>query len=48
MAKQASKMWHSQEPTSAFIEFEAGHIVNMDTPDHFNKTLKGYLDKYNL
>lgn len=41
MAKKASLMWHESEPKSKFIIFsDAGHIVNMDTPDEFNKVLK--------
>ncbi len=41
MAKKASAMWHKAEPKSKYIEFSnAGHIVNMDTPEQFNKALK--------
>lgn len=41
MAKKASKTWHEKEQESKYIEFQgAGHIVNMDTPDQFNKALK--------
>ena len=41
MAKKASVMWHESEPNSEYVEFSgAGHIVNMDTPEQFNKTLK--------
>ncbi len=41
MAKQASAMWHKSEPNSEYAIFHgAGHIVNMDTPQEFNKTLK--------
>lgn len=41
MAKKASKRWHELEPKSKYIEFlGAGHIVNMDTPDQFNKELE--------
>ena len=41
MAKKAALLWHESEPQSEFIEFEgAGHIVNMDTPEEFNKVLK--------
>lgn len=46
MAKKASIMWHKSEPSSAYIEFTgAGHIVNMDTPEQFNKVLKRQLCK---
>lgn len=41
MAKRASTMWHESEPDSEFVEFlGAGHIVNMDTPEAFNKILE--------
>ena len=41
MAKKASSMWHELEPNSQYVEFSgAGHIVNMDTPEQFNKVLK--------
>ena len=41
MAKKASVIWHKSEPDSEFVEFSgAGHIVNMDTPEQFNKVLK--------
>lgn len=41
MAKKASIMWHKSEPDSEYVEFSgAGHIVNMDTPEQFNKVLK--------
>ena len=40
-AKKASVIWHKSEPDSEFVEFSgAGHIVNMDTPEQFNKVLK--------
>lgn len=40
IAKKASIMWHESEPDSEYIEFsDAGHIVNMDTPEQFNKIL---------
>lgn len=43
-AKRASKMWHSSEPNSEYVEFPgAGHIVNMDTPEEFNKALETVL-----
>ena len=41
MAKKASITWHKSEPDSEYMEFSgAGHIVNMDTPEQFNKVLK--------
>ena len=41
MAKKASIIWHESEPDSEYVEFSgAGHIVNMDTPEQFNKVLK--------
>lgn len=41
MAKKASAIWHKSEPDSEYVEFSgAGHIVNMDTPEQFNKVLK--------
>ncbi len=40
MAKQASAVWHESEPNSEYKVFpDAGHIVNMDTPEKFNKEL---------
>lgn len=43
-AKRAAKMWHSSEPNSEYVEFSgAGHIVNMDTPEEFNKALETVL-----
>lgn len=44
MSKKASLMWHESEPSSKYIVFaNAGHIVNMDTPQEFNETLKKVL-----
>lgn len=41
MAKKASIMWHESDSNSEYVEFfGAGHIVNMDTPEQFNKILK--------
>ena len=41
MAKEASIIWHRSELNSEYVEFSgAGHIVNMDTPEQFNKVLK--------
>lgn len=40
MAKAAAVMWHKSEPKSEYVEFSgAGHIVNMDVPEQFNKEL---------
>ena len=37
----ASLGWHESVPQSEYVEFEdVGHIVNMDTPEQFNKVLK--------
>lgn len=44
MAKKAAQMWHSSEPDSRYTEFKgAGHIVNMDAPEQFNKELEKIL-----
>lgn len=44
MAIKASKQWAESEPTARFVIFAgAGHIVNMDTPDAFNKELESLL-----
>lgn len=44
MAIKASKQWAESEPTARFVIFSgAGHIVNMDTPDAFNKELESLL-----
>lgn len=44
LAKKASQMWHESEPNSEYTEFTgAGHIVNMDTPEQFNKALEKIL-----
>ncbi len=45
-AKKAALLWHESEPKSEFIVFEgAGHIVNMDTPEEFNKVLKNFIER---
>lgn len=47
MAKKAAQMWHSTEPDSLYLEFKgAGHIVNMDTPEEFNKAIDSLVEKY--
>lgn len=44
MAKKAAQTWHESEPNSQYAEFiGAGHIVNMDTPEQFNKALEKIL-----
>ncbi len=44
MAIKASKQWAEREPTARFVIFAgAGLIVNMDTPDAFNKELESLL-----
>jgi 3-oxoadipate enol-lactonase len=38
VVKSSSKLWHESEPTSRFAIIEnAGHCVNMDNPEAFNK-----------
>ncbi|TCT17225.1 pimeloyl-ACP methyl ester carboxylesterase [Natranaerovirga pectinivora] len=40
MAIKAANMWHESEPKSKMVVFEnAGHLVNMDTPQEFNENL---------
>lgn len=44
LAKKAAQMWHTSEPGSEYTEFAGtGHIVNMDTPEQFNKALEKIL-----
>ena len=44
MAIKVVNMWHESEPDSKMIVFEnAGHLVNMDTPQEFNETLIRFL-----
>lgn len=44
MAVKATKIWHEIEPESKMVIFEnAGHLVNMDVPDEFNKTLEQFI-----
>lgn len=44
MALKASKQWHEDEKESRFVIFKgAGHIVNMDTPEAFNRELEKML-----
>ncbi len=44
LAKKAAQMWHTSEPCSEYKKFTgAGHIVNMDTPEQFNKALEKIL-----
>ena len=44
MAKKASELWHEHEPESKLVVFkDAGHIVNLDIPDEFNKTLDEFI-----
>ena len=41
---EASKQWHKHEPQSTYVVFkDAGHIVNMDVPEAFNKELEKIL-----
>ena len=40
-----SEKWHAERPGSQRVEIpDAGHIANMDNPEHFNETLKTFLD----
>ena len=44
MAIEVCKQWHTYEPESKLVIFEnAGHLVNMDTPEAFNKILEKHL-----
>ncbi len=41
MERSAVEMWREREPDSSVVMFEnAGHCVNMDAPQKFNKTLE--------
>lgn len=43
MSKQLSQSWHEAEPLSQLVFFEeAGHCVNMDSPDKFNKVMETF------
>lgn len=44
MAITVAKQWHNNEPKSKLVIFDnAGHLVNMDTPNAFNNTLNDFL-----
>ena len=44
MAIKAANMWHEREPEIKMIVFvNAGHLVNMDTPQAFNESLIRFL-----
>ncbi|QOY35469.1 alpha/beta fold hydrolase [Anaerobacillus isosaccharinicus] len=44
VAIKVANMWHESEPKSKLIVFEnAGHLVNMDTPQEFNKKLFAFI-----
>jgi pimeloyl-ACP methyl ester carboxylesterase len=44
MAIKVANIWHESEPESKMIVFEnAGHLVNMDTPQEFNENLIKFL-----
>ena len=46
MAIKAAKMWFESESNSQFVIFDnAGHVVNMDTPNEFNSILEEFLEK---
>jgi alpha/beta hydrolase len=39
--KEAAMIWHKKESDSQYIMFSnAGHIVNMDTPEQFNEVVR--------
>ncbi len=43
MELEAIKAWKSNEPDCTVVLFEnAGHCVNMDAPQEFNKTMEGF------
>lgn len=45
MAREAARQWHQREPDSRMVIFEqAGHCVNMDVPEVFNKTLDEFYE----
>lgn len=44
VAMKVAHMWHENEPKSKLVVFEnAGHLVNMDTPQPFNENLHKFL-----
>jgi pimeloyl-ACP methyl ester carboxylesterase len=44
MAIKVANIWHESEPECKLIVFEnAGHLVNMDTPQEFNENLIKFL-----
>lgn len=44
MAIKVANIWHESEPESKMLVFEnAGHLVNMDTPQEFNENLIRFL-----
>lgn len=44
IAMKSAKMWSETEPNSKLVMFNnAGRLVNMDTPDEFNRILEGFL-----
>lgn len=44
MAIKAATMWHDSEPKAKMVVFDnAGHLVNMDTPQEFNEILNRFL-----
>lgn len=52
VAKTLAQNWHTKDPKSKFIEVNgAGHCINLDQPEQFNKILLNFLtniDKENL
>ena len=44
MVIKVANIWHESEPESKMVVFEnAGHLVNMDTPQEFNQSLIRFL-----
>ena len=44
MELEAIKTWESREPNCRVVVFEhAGHCVNMDVPQEFNKVMRDFL-----
>ena len=47
IAVNLSKKWHQDLNTSTFkLIKNAGHCVNLDQPDDFNKTVEGFLNQF--
>ena len=49
MELTAVEMWKSTEQDASVAIFDgAGHCVNMDVPDEFNKVLESFLKKWKI